>query len=107
MYDGADTLKAAAYLHARFEHIHPFADGNGRTGRTLLNYYLMINNHPPLIVYDEDKRGYYSALLKYDETEEIEPLFDFLRWQCEKTWGNALELTEGSKPKRKGITECI
>ena len=35
------ALTAAAYFHAKFENIHPFADGNGRVGRTLVNYYLM------------------------------------------------------------------
>ena len=98
-YEGADILKAAAYLHAKFEYIHPFADGNGRTGRTLLNHFLMINGHPPLIIYDEDKREYYAALQKYDESEEIAPLHDFLRRQCEKTWENTLALSEGVKPK--------
>ena len=107
MYEGTDTLKAAAYLHARFEYIHPFADGNGRTGRTLLNYFLMINNHPPLIIYDEDKRGYFSALQAYDESEEIAQLYNFMRGQCEKTWANALELKAGSKKVRKCLKECI
>lgn len=45
-YDGEDILKSAAYLHLKFEYIHPFADGNGRVGRTLTNYFLLINAHP-------------------------------------------------------------
>jgi len=102
-YAGDDVLKAAAYLHARFEYIHPFADGNGRTGRTILNYYLMIHNHPPLIIYDEDKREYYAALQKYDESEEIAPLYKFLRRQCEKTWLKTVELSDGNALKRKSL----
>ena len=50
-----EILKVAAYLHNMIEQIHPFADGNGRLGRTLLNYFLMINNLPPIIIYNEDK----------------------------------------------------
>ena len=106
-YNGGQILKAAAYLHARFEYIHPFADGNGRVGRTVLNYYLMVNGHPPLIVYDEDKREYYAALQEYDESESIEPLHDFLRRQCEKTWTKTLELSDESAPQRKGLTDFI
>ena len=81
-----NILKAAAYFHARFEYIHPFADGNGRVGRTLLNYFLMINNHPPLIVYDEDKSEYYAALESYDRDESIDALYAFLQKQVCKTW---------------------
>ncbi len=85
-YGGQDVLKAASYLHAKFNFIHPFADENGRVGRALLNYYLMINNHPPLIVYDEDKSLYYESLQKYDEDEELSDLYDFFKYQIEKTW---------------------
>ena len=89
-YANGDILTAAAYFHARFEHIHPFADGNGRVGRTLLNYFLMLHDHPPLIVYDEDKAEYYAALHRYDTAEDIQTMRDFLRSQTEKTWEKSL-----------------
>ncbi|MCL2054985.1 MAG: Fic family protein [Oscillospiraceae bacterium] len=85
------ALKAAAYFHVRFENIHPFADGNGRTGRTLMNYELMLNDHPPLIIYEEDKQFYYNALEQYDNNEEVAPMVDFLESQLTKTWGKTLQ----------------
>lgn len=94
---GKDTLKLGTYLHARFEYIHPFADGNGRVGRTLLNYFLMINDHPPLIVYDEDKGLYYECLNKYDAEEELYPLYEFFRYETGKTWSKAAERFEKAK----------
>ncbi len=104
-YDGPDILKAVAYLHARFEYIHPFADGNGRVGRTLMNYYLMIHHHPPLIVYDEDKRLYYECLQKYDETEDLNSLYEFFKYETEKTWKKALALANGAKQECKGLSD--
>jgi len=86
-----DILKAAAYFHAVFEHIHPFSDGNGRVGRTLMNYFLMTHNEPPFIVYDEDKRLYYAALEKYDTEESISDIYLFLKEQTCKTWEKAVE----------------
>lgn len=106
-YVGKDVLKASAYLHARFEYIHPFADGNGRVGRTLMNHYLMIRNHPPLIVYEEDKRMYFECLQKYDETEELNPLYEFFKYETEKTWERALALAEGIKLERRGLSDFI
>ena len=86
----ADVLQAAAYFHARFEFIHPFADGNGRVGRTLLNYFLMTNGHPPIVIHDEDKADYYAALERYDVGEELQPMVDFLHGQAERTWEKTL-----------------
>jgi Fic family protein len=104
-YVGSDVLKVATYLHTRFEYIHPFADGNGRVGRTFMNYYLMTHNYPPLIVYDEDKRMYYECLQKYDETEELNSLYEFFKYETEKTWAKALALADGMKPEHKGLSD--
>lgn len=89
------VLKAATYFHVRFECIHPFADGNGRVGRTMMNYFLMINGHPPIIVHDDDKDAYYEALEHYSNSDEdIIPLFEFFKTQFEKTWASAVERHE-------------
>lgn len=86
-------LKSGAYFHARFENIHPFADGNGRVGRTLLNYWLMINDYPPMIIYEGERRAYYDALQVYDEQEDLEPLTEFFQRETVKTWERAMGLS--------------
>lgn len=84
--DHQNALLAAAYFHAKFENIHPFADGNGRTGRLLMNYFLLLHEHPPLIVHEQDRKAYYVALEAFDRRQEIEPLVSYLKQQLEKTW---------------------
>lgn len=80
------ALTAAAYFHAKFENIHPFADGNGRTGRLAMNYFLVLHNHPPIIIHEEDRKGYYEALEAWDARRDLEPLLIFLQEQTAKTW---------------------
>ena len=79
-------LTAASYYHAKFENIHPFADGNGRGGRGTLNYYLLLNDHPPVIIHEEDRKEYYEALEAWDEKQNLDVLLQFLRNQTVKTW---------------------
>lgn len=69
-----------------FENIHPFFIGNGRVGRTLLNYYLIIHNLKPLIIYEEDRNIYYDCLEKFDIDNDLKPLKKFIEYQQRKTW---------------------
>lgn len=88
--DDKNALVVAAYFHAKFENIHPFSDGNGRVGRLLMNYILLIHNYPPITIYEEDRKEYYDALEKFDEELELNSLIDFLKLQLVKTWEKQL-----------------
>jgi Fic family protein len=53
-----------AKIHAEFEAIHPFRDGNGRTGRLLMNYLLIAYGHPPAIIFKSQRPKYIRSLEK-------------------------------------------
>lgn len=88
------ALTAAAYFHAKFENIHPFADGNGRTGRLAMNYFLVLHNHPPITIHEEDKKTYYHALEAWDTQQDLKPLLSFLQEQTTKTWKKQIMRTK-------------
>lgn len=56
----------AALLHYKFVRIHPFDDGNGRLSRLLMNYVLVKNNLPPVVIKSADKKAYLFALNQAD-----------------------------------------
>ncbi len=77
-------LVLAAIVHNQFEHIHPFADGNGRVGRLLLNFVLLKNSYPPINITLEDRAEYYSVLEAYSKDQDIRPSVTFLIKQYKK-----------------------
>lgn len=91
-YNGKEILKVAAYFHVKFENIHPFAEGNGRTGRLALNYYLVQKNYPPVIIHEEKRKEYYRALEEWDKVQEITSMINFLQEQSIKTWQKNLRM---------------
>ena len=85
-FSGTEVIKAAAYFHLKFENIHPFSDGNGRTGRLALNYFLLIHDYPPVIIHEQDRNEYFRALESWDTNQDIALMVDFLQAQILKTW---------------------
>jgi len=66
------VFERAANLHIGLINIHPFSDGNGRTARLLMNYELIKNNYPPVLINESQKLSYYAML------EEINTDTDYL-----------------------------
>jgi len=68
----------AAVVHNQFENIHPFADGNGRVGRILLNNILLKNGLPPLNIDLKNQREYYETLQVYEKEGNIRPSIELI-----------------------------
>ncbi|MFH1047066.1 MAG: Fic family protein [Patescibacteria group bacterium] len=73
-----DIIAKAVAVHASFEQIHPFADGNGRVGRLLLAAMLLRANLPPAIIEQERKQLYYAYLYKAQTSDDQSQLQSFL-----------------------------
>ena len=65
-HDEQNIFYKLAKYHIEFEKIHPFEDGNGRTGRLLLNYELIKNNLPPVVISKDDRVKYFEFLKNDD-----------------------------------------
>lgn len=65
-HDKQDIFTKISRYHIEFERIHPFEDGNGRTGRLLINYELLKNNLPPVVISKENRIKYFEFLKNND-----------------------------------------
>lgn len=66
------VFERAAYLHMAVVNIHPFSDGNGRVARLIMNYELIKNNYPPVLINESQKLSYYSIIEEINEKTDYE-----------------------------------
>ena len=72
-------LELASLMHLNIISIQPFADGNSRLSRLLMNWILWKKNYPPIDIHIEDLESYYAALDKYQIERKEKPFVDYLK----------------------------
>ena len=70
-------LNLATIFHHKFEKIHPFMDGNGRTGRMILNYILLKHSYPPIIIHMKTRTEYLNVLRIADNSKPEEAKIEY------------------------------
>jgi Fic family protein len=86
-----DIYNLAFDAHYNLVSIHPFADGNGRTSRLLMNYILAYHKQPLAIIFKEDKAEYFRALEQSRTEESLVPFRKFMYEQQIKQLDNEIE----------------
>ena len=81
---------AIANFHQRFEHIHPFQDGNGRIGRFIILRQCIENNVDLIAIDDEYNKEYRNTLYVAQTTNDINPLVEVFT-KCQKRLDDKLE----------------
>lgn len=71
-------IERIALFHLEFEGIHPFIDGNGRTGRLILNLDLIRNGYPPINVKFTDRKRYYDAFDAFYKDNDSTPMIELI-----------------------------
>lgn len=85
------TMEDVAKMHIDFENIHPFSDGNGRTGRILINSMLISNNQTPIVI-PLEARNDYIKLLETNNVKGMAKMFSELQEAETERLQNFVEL---------------
>lgn len=109
LYPELDTLIKMALIHYQFEKIHPFFDGNGRTGRIINVLYLTLKNllDSPVLYLSkyiiENKKEYYKNINLVSETNNYEPYILFMLDAVYDTSCNTISIVEKISQAMKDI----
>jgi len=86
-----ETYDLAFDFHYDLVSVHPFADGNGRVSRLMMNYILMYHGESPVIIHKQDRLEYIEALKESRKLEHTQPLRKFLYAQQTKHFEEQIE----------------
>ncbi len=109
--DDIDPLIKMALIHYQFETIHPFYDGNGRTGRILNVLYLVLNNllDSPILYLsnyiNKNKDTYYKLFTEFRENDNYEDWIIYILNGIEETAKNTIELIKQIQNEMKTYQE--
>lgn len=78
LFQSKFSMKDIANMHLDYENIHPYPDGNGRTGRLMINYILLSDNQVPVVIPFESRK-YYLSLMENNDIDGLAEMFDQLQ----------------------------
>jgi hypothetical protein len=98
-FESAHPVVQAAYVHHALACVHPFADGNGRVSRLLASIYLLRAVSVPLVIYEDEKVGYLTALRAADVGDRktfanfvFDQAIDAMGWATDEVNGGELRV---------------
>lgn len=94
-HDPATSFEA----HYQLVAIHPFADGNGRTARLVMNLLLLRGGYPPVAVRPEDRKTYLESLEHASASDDTTPFQSFMHQRLDATLEEYVNTLQGGLPK--------
>lgn len=88
-------VRVAADAHFKFVTIHPFKDGNGRTGRLLMNLILSLNGYPMAIIRQEERVNYLSTFDSARQENDMQPFYNLIFDSVERSLDAYINAAEG------------
>lgn len=105
-YEKFESVADIIKTHLDFVSIHPFADGNGRCARLLMNLFLMQNGYCPIIIRPRDRKRYINSIEKAQLTDNIEDYMRFMLFRLNHSYVTIFDIfdTENEIPQEKLMT---